>query len=150
MYGEVPSAVEKMWLHINAINGLDWSLLVKHLELEIYTTLGYIVLLILLNLGHVFRFRIVESETRVPSSKGIVKQYNQELCIPPIHINALYVTSSACGSLESLGVTDGHVSLLHVSIFFVDFYSFCWKSLEASIEFMSCQYSCVICKCSYC
>ena len=27
--------------------------------LKIYTTLGYIVSLILLNLGHVFRFRIV-------------------------------------------------------------------------------------------
>ena len=29
------------------------------LNLKIYTTLGYIVSLILLNLGHVFRFRIV-------------------------------------------------------------------------------------------
>ena len=44
--------------------------------LKIYTTLGYIVSLILLNLGHVFRFRIVS-----PSSRGLVKQYNQELCI---------------------------------------------------------------------
>ena len=56
--------------------------------LKIYTTLGYIVSLILLNLGHVFRFRIVsrmwntyDSETRVPSSRRLVKQYNQELCI---------------------------------------------------------------------
>ena len=58
--------------------------------MEIYTTLGYIVSLILLNLGHVFRFRIIsrmcqygwrcESETCVPSSR-LVKQYNQELCI---------------------------------------------------------------------
>ena len=29
------------------------------INLKIYTTLGYIVSLILLNLGHVFRFRIV-------------------------------------------------------------------------------------------
>ena len=29
------------------------------LKLKIYTTLGYIVSLILLNLGHVFRFHIV-------------------------------------------------------------------------------------------
>ena len=31
----------------------------KYMKLKIYTTLGYIVSLILLNLGHVFRFRIV-------------------------------------------------------------------------------------------
>ena len=32
--------------------------------MKIYTTLGYVVSLILLNLGHVFRFRIVRiSET---------------------------------------------------------------------------------------
>ena len=54
------------------------------ITLDIYTALGYIVSLILLNLGHVFRFRI-ESETKhVPSSRGLVKQYNQELCISPI------------------------------------------------------------------
>ena len=47
----------------------------NNLNLKIYATLGYIVLLILLNLGHVFRFRIVLS------SRGLVKQYNQELCI---------------------------------------------------------------------
>ena len=53
-----------------------------------YTTLGYIVSLILLNLGHVFAFRIVSrmwhirlGETRVPNSRGSVKQYNQELCM---------------------------------------------------------------------
>ena len=46
-----------------------------------------------MNLGHVFRFRIVsrmwtwtygwkcKSETRVPSSRRLVKQYNQKLCI---------------------------------------------------------------------
>ena len=58
------------------------------LTMKICTTLGYIVSLILLNLGHVFRFRIVsrmcwrcESETRVPSSRGLVKQYNQGLIL---------------------------------------------------------------------
>ena len=40
-------------------NGLDWSLLVIHLKLKIRTTLGYIVSLILLNVGHVFHFRFV-------------------------------------------------------------------------------------------
>ena len=39
-------------------SGLDWSLLVKHLELKIHISLDYIVSLILLNLGHVFRFRM--------------------------------------------------------------------------------------------
>ena len=47
----------------NQFNGLDWSLLVKHLEFE----------------GHVFRFR--KNETYVPSLRGLVKQYNQQLCI---------------------------------------------------------------------
>ena len=69
------------------------------LNLKIYTTLGYIVSLIPLNLGHVInvinycltRWTFFsqthtygwqcESETRVPSSRGLVKQYNQELCI---------------------------------------------------------------------
>ena len=40
---------ERNWNHFV---GLDWSLLVKYLELKIYTILGYIVSLILLNLGH--------------------------------------------------------------------------------------------------
>ena len=48
--------------------------------LKICRTLGHIVSLILLNLGHVFRWRC-KSETRVPSSRGLVKRYNQELCI---------------------------------------------------------------------
>ena len=62
---------------------------------KIYATLGYIVSLILLNLGHVFRFRFrivsrmchirltmnLGHKTRAPSSRGLVKQYNQELCI---------------------------------------------------------------------
>ena len=53
------------------------------LKLKIYTTLGCIVSLILLNLGHVFRYRIVSRmcQSCVPSSRGLVKQYNQELCI---------------------------------------------------------------------
>ena len=50
------------------------------MKLKIYTTLGYIVSLILLNLGHVFQVQ-EELETSVPSSRGLVKQYNQELCI---------------------------------------------------------------------
>ena len=48
-----------------------WQFDKLNLNLKIYTTLGYIVSLIL--------FR--ESETRVPSSRGLVKQYNQELCM---------------------------------------------------------------------
>ena len=51
------------------------------LNLKIYTTLAYIVSLILLNLGHVFRFRISSAVCAPPSSRGLVKQYNQELCI---------------------------------------------------------------------
>ena len=41
--------------------------------LEIYTTIGYIVIL----------FRI-DAKGEHPSSRGLVKQYNQELCISPI------------------------------------------------------------------
>ena len=48
----------------------------RNFVLKIYTTLGYIVSLILLNLGHVFRFRIVSRD-----DDGLVRQYNQELCI---------------------------------------------------------------------
>ena len=47
------------------------------LTIKIYTTLGYIVSLILLNLRHVFHFRII-SRTY---GWVLVKQYNQELCI---------------------------------------------------------------------
>ena len=59
----------------------------SYLNLKIYTTLDYIVSLILLfnavNLllpTDTYGWRC-ESETRVPSSRGLVKQYNQELCI---------------------------------------------------------------------
>ena len=45
--------------------------------LKIYTTLGYIVSLL-------FRYRKRDSETRGLSSRGLVKQYNQELCISSI------------------------------------------------------------------
>ena len=51
----------------------------KPKNLKTCTTLGYIVSLFLLNFGHVFSFRF--RETPVPSSRGIVKQCNQELCI---------------------------------------------------------------------
>ena len=51
-------------------NGLDWSLLVKHLDYE------YI------HNSWLYCFTIsLESETRVPISRGLVKQYNQGLCI---------------------------------------------------------------------
>ena len=48
-----------------------------------------------------FRFRIVsrmfgsqcESETRVPSSRGLVKQYNQELCISLITDVSLFTVT---------------------------------------------------------
>ena len=56
-------------IYYNQFNGLDRSLLVKHLELKIYTTLGYIVSLILLNLGHVFRFRIVSWRCEIQKDK---------------------------------------------------------------------------------
>ena len=60
--------------HICWFNGLDWSLLVKHLELKIHTTLGYIVSLILLNLGY-------------------VKQYKQELCLSSTYLLFRFITS---------------------------------------------------------
>ena len=55
--------------------------LLLQLHSKVHTPLGYVVSLILLSSGHVFRFRIVSRDgTRVPSSRGLVKQYNQELC----------------------------------------------------------------------
>ena len=43
------------------------------LPLKIYTTLGYIVSLILLNLGHVFCFRIVSRVSHVTHTADDVK-----------------------------------------------------------------------------
>ena len=51
------------------------------LTLKIYTTIGYIVSLILLNSRIVSCGWRCKSETRVPSLRGLVKQYYQELCI---------------------------------------------------------------------
>ena len=65
------------------INGLDWSLLVKHLEFED------------IHNSHTYGWRC-ESETRVPSSRGLVKQYNQELCIS---LNIIKLFEKVRGSL---------------------------------------------------
>ena len=48
----------------------------ENYQLKIYTTLGYIVSLILLNLGHVFRFRIV--------SRFNYKMFHQEASVETI------------------------------------------------------------------
>ena len=61
-------------------------------RLKICTTLGYIVSLILFELGtrvslshrQPYVSMLYESETCVPSSRGFVIQYNQELCISSI------------------------------------------------------------------
>ena len=44
---------------------------------KIYTTLGYIVSLILLNLGHVFRFRIVSRMFHQEASVETIKMINK-------------------------------------------------------------------------
>ena len=62
--------------------------------MKIYTTLGYIVSLILLNLGHVFRFRITcpkfkrISETIEPRVVYIftVKMFHQEVSVETIKL----------------------------------------------------------------
>ena len=68
------SWIDFVFKHIYVqFNGLDWSLLVKHLVIkDIHAECAECV--------NTFGWRC-ESETRVPSSRGLVKQYNQELCI---------------------------------------------------------------------
>jgi len=76
-----PSPVRKLFIfNLMVSTEASWC---NILNLKMYTTLSYIVSLILLNLGHVFRFRFsltygwrCESETRVSSSRGLMKQYN--------------------------------------------------------------------------
>ena len=53
-----PNIIEQLRTDISMfINKTCQILLTFHYQLKIYTTLGYIVTQILLNLGHVFRFR---------------------------------------------------------------------------------------------
>ena len=89
IWQNVPQIISNNYLKRFVKTNFQWKFRTVCSNLKIYTTLGYIVSLILLNLGHVFRFRIIsrmclircESEILVPSSRGSVKQYNQELCI---------------------------------------------------------------------
>ena len=58
-------------------NGLNWSLLVKHLEFDDIHNLDYIVSLILLNLGHVFPLFIVSLMWRQTADDAKAKHVSQ-------------------------------------------------------------------------
>ena len=69
------------------------------LKLKLYTTLGYIISLILLNLG-----TRVSVSHRQPygwrqSSRGLVKQYSQELCISSIFLFIDHSIYSYCNTV---------------------------------------------------
>ena len=83
---------------LNHFNGLDWSLLVKHLVIEDMHNSWLNCFTNPLELG-----TRCESKTRVPSSKGFVKQFNQELCISSVMkcfwlLQFIYFQTSNCGN----------------------------------------------------
>ena len=80
----------------------NWSLL-NTIMLKIYTTLGYIVSLILLNLGHVFRFGIVsrvqEDKWNNITKSCVNRQFKmcyQEVSVETIKLIQLCITNKNC------------------------------------------------------